>query len=321
MITRRMKARAVAFGGAGGVLLFACSSTTVTQPNAAGVEGGACYANGTCNAGLACVAEVCVVSDGGSPGDGGIVDSGATDSGADAAPIDIAALPGLVLWVKGSNGVHVDSDGGVTGWDDLSPAANNMSPLGSGPLPTLSPTSTNGQPAVHMVVQSATVSSNLGMPLHDWGNAELFVEVVELIQLGHGAGILFGNIDSSNGFSFELAAYGAAPNFQGPDFNLLAPSATHSINDGVPHAVGIRNTWLPYDGGTGTGLELRIDGALVESTTHPVQEDWGSGPSFVTQAGFELDGDIAEIIAVKGHTSDEDVAGVEAYLKDKYNLP
>jgi hypothetical protein len=70
----------------------------------AGTERAACYPNGTCNAGLACLSDVCVrAPDGGTPADAGIgssdtageSDGGSTDArGEDAAPVDqVRCLP------------------------------------------------------------------------------------------------------------------------------------------------------------------------------------------------------------------------------------
>lgn len=71
-------------------LLVACSGSTASLSGGAaqGSENGACYANATCNAGLACLSNTCV-----DPGDGdggagkpSAVDGGTSGDPADAAP-------------------------------------------------------------------------------------------------------------------------------------------------------------------------------------------------------------------------------------------
>jgi len=69
------------------VITAACggSSSTTVSGAAMGDEGGACYGNGTCNSGLACLSNVCVSTEAGSATDSGIGgDSSAPDAAGDA---------------------------------------------------------------------------------------------------------------------------------------------------------------------------------------------------------------------------------------------
>jgi hypothetical protein len=91
----RRKTRLAAIMGVCGVVA-ACSGAS-TGSNSRGTEGGGCYPNGTCNAGLSCVSNSCMTAngrDGGptpgptpGPQDGGRLGNGgsSTDGGADAA--------------------------------------------------------------------------------------------------------------------------------------------------------------------------------------------------------------------------------------------
>jgi hypothetical protein len=63
------------------LLAAACGGGSSSAP--AGTETGPCYPNGTCNAGLLCLSNLCV-----RPGDGGIPDAGPPDGPADAASPD-----------------------------------------------------------------------------------------------------------------------------------------------------------------------------------------------------------------------------------------
>lgn len=66
-------------------VVVACTGEDVEHADA-GAEGGACFANGTCNAGLVCTGGRCLVGDGGVSDDAG--NGGGSDATVDSAPGD-----------------------------------------------------------------------------------------------------------------------------------------------------------------------------------------------------------------------------------------
>jgi hypothetical protein len=112
-------------------LVSACSSSQ-------GGEGQACYANGTCNAGLTCLSKLCVNAgtDSGTPGSdgGGNPDSGTRDAGPPpptlGTAIDRAGRPGINLLLTDpfdqsatTKGQQLDSynQTAITGWSPFTP--------------------------------------------------------------------------------------------------------------------------------------------------------------------------------------------------------
>jgi hypothetical protein len=96
-----------------------------------GSEGGACYGNGTCDEGLVCLSDLCVVpaqTDAGSPVDSGPV----ADSG--PAPTDAGQIPDA--------GTEADSGGATADSGqspDAGPADGGLSDGGTGPTPDAGP--------------------------------------------------------------------------------------------------------------------------------------------------------------------------------------
>jgi hypothetical protein len=71
--------------------LAACSAYHSDSPPAMGAQGGTCYPNGTCNAGLVCASDICSPTNGTPPsGDGGDASAGpdgSGDAGGDSAKV------------------------------------------------------------------------------------------------------------------------------------------------------------------------------------------------------------------------------------------
>ena len=82
----------MAIGALAMALGFACSSNPVTVTAATGAEGGACFPNNTCNAGLACLSNLCVRPAG--------PDGGSVDGGSDAESVDPAIEAAAAAYAK-----------------------------------------------------------------------------------------------------------------------------------------------------------------------------------------------------------------------------
>ncbi|MGH7280508.1 MAG: hypothetical protein ACRELY_03220, partial [Polyangiaceae bacterium] len=286
----------------------------------AGTLGGKCYGNGTCNGGLICLGDKCIASasdGGGDDATAGDKDATAKDAATDSGPFTVANVPGLVFWVYGSSGLDYTADGGVTGWEDYSGHDNSAISVRS-PGPAYVPSTINGLPGI----QVSPSTTDLEIPINDWTSSPLLVEVVEVVTSASSPGIIFGSIEppgSTGTPAFQLTAASGPVEFEGSSFDLVAP-ASFPVNDGLPHVIGIRHSWVDNgSGGTGSSIEVRYDGALANRQTFPEKLVF-SDTTCTTHMGVQVDGIISEVIAVKGSTSDASVAAIESYLKTKYDL-
>jgi hypothetical protein len=131
--------------------------------------------------------------------------------------------------------------------------------------------------------------------------------------------MLYGKVGGSNGF-----LYFEANNPTGMTAGLWVVltgdspfGTTAPLNDNLPRRLGLQRA--------GATLTLRSQGMALQS----VQTSNGDvsatpGSAFIgrhpTAVSAKLNGDIAEIVVVKGSTSAQDLSSLESYLKSKYNL-
>ena len=98
--------------------------------------------------------------------------------------------------------------------------------------------------------------------------------------------------------------------------NLLNQGAMY--NDNTARAYAFRRS--------GTTLDLRVNGAVVQTMMQNGNIDVSAAqnPTRIGANGDanleRLNGDIAEILMCKGAISSQDLAGIDGYLKSKYNL-
>ena len=103
----------------------------------------------------------------------------------------------------------------------------------------------------------------------------------------------------------------------GLDSTTYVYSSASNLNDGTPRLIATRRK--------GTTLEVRINGVVAGTVTNSaVARDVSAVGSGVRIGGIigltALKGSIAEVIAIKGPTSDGDLAALEAYATKKYGL-
>jgi len=250
---------------------------------------------------------------------------------ADAA-IDVASVPGLVLWLDATRGV-LHFSGVVASWADQSGQKNDAAQSIVYNRPTFAASAINGLPAVHfdMNAQWGTFLTIADSASLRWGTDDVYLAVVARFDNdvgGTGSNSRFGT------FYFKQGASG------GPFFHANAPGKTPTsgfafeLSDDAAHRVV--STGLGYDDARGhlfavrrrgTTLELRHNGAPDGARTVPVVDVSAPGVAVSLGATMEridsnrLNGDIAEILAVRGALSDATLAGVESYLRAKYALP
>jgi hypothetical protein len=263
------------------------------------------------------------------PGVDSGVDSSVEDPDADAGPpaftpADLGAR--VVLWLEGDS--FASLDGGAV-WPDKSGTGNNASQEAGARIPALIDAGSEGGINGHGVV-------------HFGGNQYLQIADSTSLQWGGGDFAFYVVMRHANG-DVVLPAYGivytkwtdTGPEF--PGFFMWAgyPGSTgyvsrtavssalesdSGLNDGVMRLVGTRLSGMNY--------ELRLSGNqvdLLSDASVPDQTAFSAAglPAYIggrPAAIQQLQGDIAEIIAVKGTLTDPEQTRLEGYLKKKYGL-
>ncbi len=254
-------------------------------------------------------------NDGGSMGDGGF---------------DVGNVSGLVLWLDAAKGVTKNNQNQVSAWADQSSAKNNAAQSTGSLQPVCNASVINGLPAMRFdkgntIGRMLIVTDAASL---QWGTGDFLVEVVSrfdnspsfagdgiaafYFKTGSNAGVvLVGNAVDTNMMSVAAGITGAT----GPQDILPFKG---SYNDSAARGYAFHRT--------GQTLELRVNGAQVGTKAQSSNIDVSVSGNDVfigsNQNGgnLRMNGDIAEIIAVKGSVSAQDLSSIEAYLKAKYNL-
>ncbi len=282
--------------------------------------------------------------DGGGNADGG----GNGDAGRDGsvAPLPdggVNGVPGVVLWLDAAKGITPDMNVAtkVTGWADQSGNGNNANQKNANQMPSIVAAGINGHPTVHFTSTVAGLSNGTMMLVADsatlqWGTGDYLIEVVTrydntpsavaATQAATGVGTFFSK-ETFNVSPVGVSFVGNTPNKLGAGTTAFATfvdpadgvvSAATGYNNGKPHLLTAQRT------GT-TILSLRADGVLSAMAAVPsTNVDTVTTIARIGANGdanlARLNGDISEIIAVKGSISAADQAGIEDYLKNKYGL-
>jgi hypothetical protein len=243
--------------------------------------------------------------------------------GFDAQPLDggIASLSGLVLWLDAAKGVTKNNQNQVSKWADQSSSANDGSQSTQSMQPVWNGSVINGFPALHFDKANTQSLSLVDSSSLQWGTGDFLIEVVVRWD-NDGSngefGLPYGKIGQSSGVVF------IAGDAQNDDNGLSAAidgqnliAYTAGYNDNKARLVAFRRS--------GSTLELRVNGSQVASQAQSGTVDVSaSGVDAVIgddgMGDIPLDGDIAEVVGVKGATSSQDLSSLEAFLKAKYNL-
>jgi hypothetical protein len=260
------------------------------------------------------------------PADGGVDSS--TDPDADAAPAYTPAVLGsrVVLWLEGDSFKGID--GGVM-WPDKSGTGNNAFQDAGARMPALLDAGSEGGINGHGVVHFAgneylriADSTTLQWAASDFAFYVVMRHLNGAVVLPDYAIVYSKWTDTGPEFPgfFMWASY---PGSTGYVTRFNASQAIESdggLNDGVMRLVGTRRAGMNY--------ELRVSGTKVDGLTDASVPD----PDAFNAAGLpafiggreapiqQLQGDIAEIIAIKGTLTDPEQTTLEAYLKKKYGL-
>lgn len=285
------------------------------------------------------------------PGDAGDaavdakIDAGgdaAIDAPAEASSIDPMSVVGLALWLDASSGVTANA-GSVSLWADRTPYKNDAAQTIPLRRPTLQASSIHGRPALHFnklhdvpnMTGDALVIPDA--PSLQWGTGDFYVAVVARfnnVTATDGPGLFYDKSFGGTQNGKSVAFLGGVPmqlnggmTAEGIAFNTrVMPgdyvTVIHPYNDNTPHAFAMQRV--------GVELDLRIDGVSVAKSTSSgvdvsnVGGGLGAGSVLIGAdydgTGLRLNGDIAEILAVKGALGQSDRSGLEIYLKEKYGL-
>jgi len=272
-------------------------------------------------------------SDGSTPADGSTTDASSLDGGG----FQLGNVPGLVLWLDANKGV-TQSNGRVTTWADQTSFKNDAAQGLAPRQPTAVAGVINGKPAVHFDKGGGNVGNVGNMLLVkdavslQWGTGDFYLATVARFDnaineasTGRGTGMFYtkvvgpspfpgpdlvGNIPGNGTAAVGLTG---STNFTLNNF-LTTPTAYNNNN---PHLFAIQRS--------GVKLDLRVDGVSVaSSTSNGINVD---NVGTIVRIGAEgdasgsrLNGDIAEMLAVKGALSGPDLANIESSLKTKYGL-
>ena len=235
------------------------------------------------------------------------------------------SLAGLALWLNASVGVATDSNG-VTKWSDQSGNANDATP--NGMEPTVIASGIHALPSIHFEGGShldIADSTTLQIGTSDFSLSIVMRHTTDTQDAGN-YGLVFAKQDPlTTGFP-GIATFVDLPanttSFFGQIvLNSFVNTATTGLNNNAPHVFGFRRV--------GAQISTRLDGAVdgtetsdaaavdLSALTTPARIGAGGDGNTTYQ---QLKGDVAELVLVKGTTSDPTLIALEQYLKSKYGL-
>ena len=330
-----MHTRVIVVAGLALALGAGCSSGP-----AQGEERGACYPNGTCNTGLSCLSNVCVVAgadagmDAGNDAgmdasadmgaDANVPDTSMPNDAADAADV-VDAAPAwqptalgsaLSLWLEANVGVTA-SAGHVATWADQSGNHNDATPSASLTPPAVG--AVGSRAVIQFVPSSAALqiadNASLQFP------ADFAVEIV-VGSSATGYEFLYSKVGTSMGPNGMELEFGEIPTLFINNPYILTGSVSGgltNLKDGALHILGVRRT--------GTGCDVRIDGVSnpggVSQTSCSILVNGAGAPVTIGRSydlGLGSTEDVAEIVAIRGTVSDADMMQLETDFRAKYGL-
>ena len=277
-----------------------------------------------------------------SPGDAG------SDVTSDGGGFNPASIPNLVLWLEADVAASITtqvSDAGVTKvtkWADQTSHHNDAAGIAQFLTadPTLKSGAIHSLPTMHFdqgtaatgsFGQELTIQDNADTSLQ-WGTGDFLVAIVGDYDndASKGAALGVGDFYSKTNFggavTTGVAFFGNVPGTS-QSTGLYFATATSggnfittgsAYNNGMPHMFVLRRR-----GGT---MDLIVDGTSVANAMGTnVDVTNAKLPTCIGAYGdpaYErLDGDIGEILAVKGVLAPSDEAGLVGYLKGKWATP
>ena len=258
----------------------------------------------------------------------------------DASAFDPASLPGLVLWLDAASGV-TQTAGAVSAWSDRTSNHNDALQPTASLQPTLVASGIGGLPALHFNKDAGgSTAQGAGQTLAiadgaslEWGTGDFYVVVVATSDntladgVERGVGLLFGKFGAGTSATGVVLTINILSPLDPTDQSGLGGDTsetagnwvlTHTLyNDGTPHAFAFQRV--------GATLDLRVDGASV--ATGPSDDGDVSAAGAPVQIGsgtagqiLRFDGNLAEVLAVRGALATADRTALEGYVLGKYGL-
>lgn len=274
-------------------------------------------------------------------------DANSPDGSAAGSGADIANIPGVVLWLDAATGITANQ-GKVTAWADRSSSHNDATQQNANWQPTLVAAGIDGLPSVHFTATNpgggnqgsyGTLLNIADSATLQWGSEDYLIEVVTRYD---NAPTVTSATDRATGYGtfYSKQTQNPAAPAEGVAFFGNTPASdmaggTTAFSSYVFVSDGVTNAATGFNDGTArllgtqrtgaTTLSLRVNGN--ETATKTVQamnvDEVGIGARIGASGDAtiaRLDGDIAEMIAVKGPISATDLATLESYLTAKYGL-
>ena len=256
------------------------------------------------------------------PQDGAVQDSSTVDASDSSSPT-VKSVPGLVLWLDGTKGVTADANGLVSKWADQSGNGNDAVQATMGSQPLLVAQGINNKPSLRFTTNPNGPYPNLGVAdsaTLQLGTGDFYIGAVVRWSNAGSLGMI---VSKQLGVS-PFAGYAMYMNFTTAshaggqlDANNNVGSATGSLNDNVARQYAFVRT-----GGTASiRLNGSSDGTLPSTMVN--SDAVGSTLSIGGLSGsglHPLQGDIAEIVIVKGSITPANETFIEGYFKTKYAL-
>lgn len=279
--------------------------------------------------------------------DGGPDAEAAPDIVLPAMGIDFAAERGVVLWLDAARNVTAQPDPGQTGgdpverWSDLSREGNHATQSNAARRPRLVKADDRGRPVLRFQSKIGTYLAIADSPSMRWGAGDfamLFVAAnrapivrghlnswgylyrkasseVELVSLGYNwpDGCVDGRCRDDS-----ARAGTAIRNLH--DFPAAQTRMHPVLNDGKMRLVVSRRR--------GKTLEIRVNGERSGSVDHAIVTnlDFTGKPAYLGLAqpdgvrSFRFEGDMAEVVLIKGTVDDETLGRLERALIAKHGL-
>jgi hypothetical protein len=235
-------------------------------------------------------------------------------------------LSGLVLWLDPDRGLSLAGDGGiVSSWSDQSGRGNTAyADIYGGPQAV--PTGLNGHTEMRFGAAGASSALRLAdSPSLEWGSGPFAIVIVHRFSNSNTNGedaAIYVKQDPVNKPYIGAAFYGLSGSggyYAGLAFNInQSVSSDGGYNDNQWRVVGIRRDQ--------SSLSVRINGQIAAygpvtfvdvsavNLTAIIGHNGGASP---TQ---QLIGDVAELVAIKGATTDADLQRLDSYFRAKYGI-
>jgi hypothetical protein len=237
----------------------------------------------------------------------------------------------LVLWLDASQETTYTDGARMLTWSDRSSAGNNAAQPTTVSRPTFEATGINGLPSVAFD-GSLTFFQIADAPSLRWGTQDFAIMVVARGNgNANGNTMLYQKSDLNSPYAGPTLYLNSQKPVPSNDAAVQLDGVNYidsvdAYSDGVAHLYGGRLTVT----GTSETLELRVDGVRQSSlaVTPLVDEDAAGQPAIIGHNGYTpspgfqaFKGDIAEVVAIKGTLTANELQSLEIYLIGKYALP